>query len=82
MLSNVHVFIENYVVYETHKMYSINFFFSVWIFFHDHSRFTGLHWKGEGISVTPLYHLHPLHIHLEAVWAIIAESSPLAIASG
>ena len=37
--------------------------------------------KGEGISLTPHYHFHPFHIHLDISWAIIAESSPLHIAS-
>ena len=32
------------------------FFFSIWIFFHDHSRITGLQGKGEGLSLTPYYH--------------------------
>ena len=27
----------------------IAFFFSIWVFFHDHSQFTGLQGKGEGI---------------------------------
>ena len=29
------------------------YFFSIWVFFHEHSRITGLHEKGEGISLTP-----------------------------
>ena len=37
--------------------------------------------KGEGISLTPLYHFHPLHRHLDISWATTAESSPLHIAS-
>ena len=36
------------------------FFFSMWDFFHKHSRITRLQGKGEGISVTPHYHFHPL----------------------
>ena len=28
-------------------------FFSIWIFFHKHSQFTGQHGKGETISLTP-----------------------------
>ena len=35
--------------------------------------------KGEGTSLTPLYHFHPLHRHLDISWAITAESSPLPI---
>ena len=57
------------------------FFRSVWVFFHEHSRITGLQGKGEGISLSPHYHFHPLHRHLDIRWAITAESSPLAIAS-
>ena len=37
----------------------------VWVFFHDHSQFTGQQEKGEGISLTPLYHFHPLYRHLD-----------------
>ena len=57
------------------------FFFSIWVFFHDHSRITGLQGKGESISLTPHYHFHPLHRHLDISRAITAESSPLHIAS-
>ena len=56
------------------------FFFSMWVFFHEHSRFTGQQGKGEGIYLTPLYHFHPLHRHLDISWAITAEGSPLHIA--
>ena len=37
--------------------------------------------EGEAISLTPLYHCHPLHRHLDISRAITAESSPLHIAS-
>ena len=33
----------------------------VWVFFHEHSRFTGLQGKGKAISLTPLYYFYPLH---------------------
>ena len=56
-------------------------FFSIWVFFHEHLRFTGHQGKGEAISLTPLYHLHPLHRHLDISRAITAESSPPHIAS-
>ena len=56
------------------------FFFSIWIFFHEHSRFMGQQGKGEGIYLTPLYHFHLLHRHLDISRAITAESSPLHIA--
>ena len=38
--------------------------FSIWVVFHEHLRITGLQGKGEGISLTPHYHFHPLHRHL------------------
>ena len=41
------------------------YLFSTWAFFHAHSRFTGQQGKGEGIYLTPLYHFHPLHRHLD-----------------
>ena len=37
--------------------------------------------EGKGISLTPHYHFHPLHRHLDISWAITAESSLLHIAS-
>ena len=46
-------------------------FFSVWVFFHKHSRFTGQQGKGESIYLTPLYHFHPLHRHLDISRAIM-----------
>ena len=58
----------------------IFFFFSIWVFFHEHSRFARQQGKGEGIYLTPLYHFHPLHGHLDISRAIAAESSPLHIA--
>ena len=57
------------------------FFFSIWVFFHEHSRITGLQEKGEGIYLTPHYHFHPLHRHLDISRVITAESSPLHIGS-
>ena len=57
------------------------FFFSIWVFFHEHSRITGLQGNGEGISFTPRYHFHPLNRHLDIGRAITAGSSPLRIAS-
>ena len=55
--------------------------FSIWVFFHNKSRITGLQGKGEAICLTPHYHLHPLHRHLEIIRAITADSSPLHIGS-
>ena len=61
--------------------HSIFFNFFIWVFFHVHSRITGLQGKGESISLTPHYHFHPLHRHLDINQAITAESSPLHIGS-
>ena len=58
------------------------FFFSIWFFFHEHSRFRGQQGKGEGIYLTPLYHFPPLHRHLDISRATTAESSRLHIAGG
>ena len=54
-------------------------FFSIWVFFHDHSRITGLKGNGEGISLASHYHFHLLHTQLHNSGAIAAESSPLHI---
>ena len=51
-------------------------FSSIWVFFHVHSRFTGQQGKGEALCLTPLYHFHPFHRHLDISRAITAESSP------
>ena len=51
------------------------------IFFHDYSQIIGLQGKGKDISLTPLYHFHPLHRHLDISQAVTTESSPLKIAS-
>ena len=55
-------------------------FFSIWISFHEHSRFIGQQGNGEAISLTTLYHFHPLRIHLDISLAITTEISPLHIA--
>ena len=62
-----------------HKVFLL--FFSIWAFFHNYSRITGLQEKGEAISLTPNYHFHPLLRHLDISRAITAEISPLHIAS-
>ena len=58
-------------------------FFSIWVFFREHSWFTGQEGKGGGylFYLTPLYHFHPLHRHLDINRVIAIESSPLCIAS-
>ena len=60
---------------------TIFFFFSIGVFFHEHSRITVLQGKGDGISLTPHQHFYPLHRHLDISHMIIAESSPLHIVS-
>ena len=55
-------------------------FFCFLVYFHKYSQFTGQQRKGESISLTPLYHFHPLHRHLDISRVITAESSPLHIA--
>ena len=41
------------------------YFFFYLVSFNEHSRITGLQGKGEAISLTPHYHFHPLHRHLD-----------------
>ena len=50
----------------------LSFFFSIRIFFHNHSQITGLQGKGEGISSTPHYHFLLLHRQLDIGQAITA----------
>ena len=57
------------------------YFFSMWVFIHEHSQTTGLQGEEEGISLTPHCHFHPLHRYLDISRVIIAESSPLHIAN-
>ena len=61
----------------TGKFYTtwIFFFFSLWVFFHEHSRFTGQQEKEAGIFLTPLYHFQPFHRDLNVGCTITAESS-------
>ena len=58
-----------------------DFLFSIWVFFHNHSRITGLQGKGERISLTHHYHFHPLHRHLDICRAITVESTHIHIGS-
>ena len=69
-----------YILKILHSNYTF-FFFSMWVFFHENSRITGLQGKEEGISLSPHYHFHPLHRHIGISREITAESSPLYIAS-
>ena len=52
-------------------------FFSIRVFFLEHSRFTGQQGREEAIYLTPLYHLHQLRRRLEISWGITVENSPL-----
>ena len=63
------------------NLISWHHFFSIWVFFHNYSRITGLQGKGEGISLTPHYHFHPLHRYLDISRAVITESPTLHIDS-
>ena len=55
------------------KFPSFFFFFSISVFSHNHSRITGLQAKeGGSISLTPHYHFHSLHRHLDINWAVTA----------
>ena len=58
-------------------VFQILFFFYVSFL----SRITGLEGKGEDISLTPHYHFHLLHRHLDISRAITEEISPLDIVS-
>ena len=59
---------------------SFVFFYSIWVFIHEHSRITGLQGKRKGIFLTSHYDFHTLHRHLDISLGITAESSPLHIA--
>ena len=54
----------------------LQLFFSIWVFFHEHSQFTGQQEKGEVICLTGLY-----HFHLNISPATKAETSFLRIAT-
>ena len=61
------------------KFIELCLFFSMWVFFHEHSQITGLHRKRKGISLSLHYHFHSLLRHLDISQAITMESSPLHI---
>ena len=52
-------------------------FFLSWFFFQEHLEFIGQQGKREAISLTPLYHFHLLHRHLDVCQVITAERSLL-----
>ena len=84
------IFIKNLILYflfrpdgGVGKAWYLIFFFFFFFYLGFLSRtFTirGTAREGEGIYLTPLYHFHPLHRHLDISRAITAESSPLHIA--
>ena len=78
-LSQTIIFLAKTIIWNPKHMSFFLFFFSMWVFFHEHSRIIGLQGKEEGI--TPHYYFHLLHRHLDMRQAITAESSPLHIAS-
>ena len=53
----------------------LQLFFSIWDLFHEHLQFTGKQGKGVAISLTPLYHFHQFHRHLDISQAISKERS-------
>ena len=63
------------------QLYIYIYFFSIRVFFHEHSRFTWQQGKGEAISLTPLYLFHLLNRRVDISRMIAKESSPLHIAS-
>ena len=69
------------VSYAKRNLKLVMIFFSIWVFFHKHSRFTGQQGKGEDISFSPLYHFYPLHRHSDICREITAVSMPLHIAN-
>ena len=48
--------------------------FSIWVFFHKYSRFTGQQGKGEAIYLYPFYHFNPFHRHLDISRVIAVEN--------
>ena len=56
-------------------------FFSIWVFFHEHSQITWMQGKWEGISLTPHHNFYLLRRHLDINQALTAGRSPLLLAS-
>ena len=61
------------LIFRPKFLYDYYYYFSLRVFFHNHSRITELQGKGEGISLTPHYHFHPLHRHLDISRTITAD---------
>ena len=50
---------------------TVYIYFSIWVFCHEHPRFTVQQGKGEAISLTPLYYFQLHHRHLDINLAIV-----------
>ena len=74
-------FIISLIYCRIRRISSFLFRFYIWVFFDEHSRITGLQGKGESIYLTPHYHFHLLHRHLDISRMITAQSPPLHLAS-
>ena len=59
----------------------LQLFFPAWVFFHEHSQFTGQQEKGEVICLSSLYHFYPLCSFLNISRTTKAETLFLRIAS-
>ena len=83
---NFHIFENFSFYYYRHYLLRLRCsFFSIWVLFHEHSRFTGLQRKGQANSellLPLLYHFHSLHRHLDISRATTAESLRLYLAGG
>ena len=55
-------------VYHFLGAWMFHYSFFIWVFFHEHSRFTVQKGKGEAISLIALYHFHPFQTlrHLDS----------------
>ena len=51
--------------------------FSIKIFFHEYSRFTGQQGKRETFSLYSFFYFHSFNRHLDISWVISVKSSPL-----
>ena len=61
-----------------HNLLFFFFCFSIWLFFHEYSQFTGQQMKREAISLYSFYHFHPLNRHLNiffSIWVFFHEYS-------
>ena len=61
-----------------HNLLFFCFCFSIWLFFHEYSQFTGQQMKREAISLYSFYHFHPLNRHLDiffSIWVFFHEYS-------